>query len=191
MESPLNVTESAVAGGLPPDPGLIELFAAKRAESGRGLLELLDEQPMMLVFLRHFGSLWTRETLQRMAAAAPALQRRGVRPVFIHMASPQKAAPLLERSGLAGVERVSDPERLLYTAPVFHLLKTTGVKDFLSPQAYWKLAKRSLLRHGIGLAGDEDATQLPGVFFLRDRAIYRVFRPKRISDRVDYGRFGV
>jgi hypothetical protein len=182
--------EQAAPGALPPDPGLIELFAATTAESGRSLLALLDEQPMLLVFLRHFGSLWTRETLSRMAAAAPALERRGVRPVFIHMAAPQKAAPYFERYGLTRVERAADPERRLYTAPVFHLLKTTGVKEFLTPKAYWKLAKRSLLRHGIGLPGEEDATQLPGVFFLKGRAIYRAFRPKRISDRVDYARFG-
>ncbi len=106
------------------------------------------------------------------------------------MASPERAHALFERYRLGAAERVADPDCRLYTAPVFHLLKTTGVREFLSPQAYWKLAKRSLLRHGIDLSGDEDATQLPGVFFLKDRAIYRAFRPKRISDRVDYARFG-
>ncbi len=176
---------------LPPDPELVELFGGTTAESGRTLLALLDEQPMMAVFLRPLGSLWTREALARMAAAGPALERRGVRPVFVHMASPERARPLFEKYALGGAERVADPECRLYTAPVFHLLKTTGVKEFLGVAAYWKVAKRSLLRHGIGSAGDEDKTQLPGVFFLKDRAIYRAFRPKRISEQVDYARFGV
>jgi hypothetical protein len=175
---------------LPADPELIELFGSTTVESGRTLLALLDEQPMMLVFLRPLGSLWTREALERMAEAGAALERRGVRPVFVHMAAPERARPLFEKYGLGRAERVADPERRLYTAPVFHLLKTTGVKEFLGVGAYLRLAWRSLLRHGIGPAGGEDKTQLPGVFFLKDRAICRAFRPKEISDPVDYARFG-
>ena len=172
------------------DPGLVALFSATETQSGRTLLALLDEQPMMLFFLRHLGSLWTRTTLAGAANALPALEKRGVRPVFVHMAGGGQAAPLFKRYHLEAAERVADPTCHLYTAPVFHLLKTTGVKEFLGPQAYWKLAKRSLLRHGIGRSGNEDATQLPGIFFLQDRAIHRAFRPKRISDRLEYGRFG-
>jgi hypothetical protein len=181
---------SGSSAGLPADPGLVELFAGAKTQSGRTLLELLDEQPMMLFLLRPLGSLWTRETLAGAANALPALERRGVRPVFVHMASEERARAIFDRYALGGAERVADPACHLYTAPVFHLLKTTGVKEFLSPQAYWKLAKRSLIRHGIGRAGDEDTTQLPGIFFLKERAIYRAFRPKRISDRVDCARFG-
>jgi hypothetical protein len=56
--------------------------------------------------------------------------------------------------------------------------------------AYLTIARRSLLRHGIGLSGAEDATQLPGVFYLHDRSVYRAFRPKRICDQVDFAHFG-
>jgi hypothetical protein len=174
---------------VPSDPALVELFAATTA-SGRTLLSLLDEQPMMLIFLRHLGSLWTRESLESLARAAPALNRRQVRPVLVHMASNERAASLLKRYGLGHLEHLADPGRHLYRAPGFHLLRTTGVKEFLKVGAYLTIARRSLLRHGIGLSGAEDATQLPGVFYLHDRSVYRAFRPKRICDQVDFAHFG-
>jgi hypothetical protein len=40
-------------------------------------------------------------------------------------------------------------------------------------------------KYGIGLL-KEDADQMPGVFFLRQRAIVRAFRYKTIADEPDY-----
>ena len=34
-----------------------------RTESGRTLLELVDESPLLLIFLRHFGCSFCRQTL--------------------------------------------------------------------------------------------------------------------------------
>ncbi len=178
-------------GVLPPDADLVELFSRTETESGKSLLALLDQQPILAVFLRHFGCAFCRETLHDVSKALPALQHRNVRPVFIHMASPERARPFFERFGLSGVERVSDPGMLLYTAPVFHLLKTTALPHYFGAEAYWKLAKRALWRYGAGSPRKEDPTQLPGVFFLKDRAIYRAFRHKNLGDRPDYGLFGV
>ena len=146
---------------------------------------------MLIIFLRHFGCAFCRETLHDVGKALPALERRNVRPVFVHMGSPERARPFFDRFGLSGVQRVSDPGMLLYTAPVFHLLKTTVLPHFFGAEAYWKLAKRALWRYGAGSPGKEDPTQLPGVFFLKDRAIYRAFRHKNLGDRPDYGLFGV
>lgn len=178
-------------GVLPPDADLVELLARTATESGRTLLSLLDEKPILLIFLRHFGCAFCRETLHDVGKAMPALDRRNVRPVFVHMGSPERARPFFNRFGLADVERVSDPGMLLYSAPVFHLLKTTVLPHFFGAQAYWNLAKRALWRYGAGSPGKEDPTQLPGVFFLKDRAIYRAFRHKNLGDRPDYGLFGV
>jgi hypothetical protein len=40
-------------------------------------------------------------------------------------------------------------------------------------------------RHGIGLI-KEDADQMAGIFYLRDRGIVRAFRYKAIEDEPDY-----
>ena len=120
----------------------------------------------------------------------PQLQTRNIRPVFVHMASPERAAPFFRRFGIPTVDRVSDPEMKLYQTPEFHLLKTTVLPHFFGATAYVELVKRVLWRYGAGSPGKEDPTQLPGVFFLKDRAIYRAFRHKNLTDRPDYGMFG-
>ena len=182
--------KDATPGVLPPDPDLVALFSDARTESGRSVLELLDETPVMLIFLRHFGCSFSRETIHDISKAKPDLDRRGVRPIFVHMGSPERARPFFQRFGLADVERVSDPEMKLYQAPVFHLLKSTVLPHFFGAQAYLKLFKRTLWRYGAGGPGKEDPTQLPGIFFLKNRAIHRAFRHKNLGDRIDYTVFG-
>jgi peroxiredoxin len=173
------------------DLELVELFAGTKTESGRTLLSLLDEKPMLLIFLRHFGSPTCRETLADIAKARPELDQRGVRPVFVHLATPERARPYFGKFGLADVERVSDPTTAIYQAPVFHLLKTTAVPEFFAGSQLIKVAQRAVWRYGIGSSGKEDATQLPGVFFIKDRQIKKAFRHKGMADRPDYVRFGV
>ncbi len=173
------------------DLELVELFARTKTESGRTLLSLLDEKPILLVFLRHFGSPVSRETLADVAKARPELEQRGVRPVFVHLGTPERARPFFEKVGLGDVERVSDPTTALYQAPVFHLLKTTAIPEFFAGGQLIKVAQRAIWRYGIGSAGKEDATQLPGVFFIKDRQIKKAFRHKGMADRPDYVRFGV
>lgn len=177
---------------LPVDAGLVTLLGKTRAESGHTLLQLLDEKPMLLVFLRHFGCPFTRETVHEIAQVRADLDRRGVRPVFVHMAPPDRARTFFARYGLSGVEQVSNPDTSLYGAPEFHLLKATALPHFFGAKAYWKMATRVLWRFGAGAPGKgEDALQLPGVFFLKDRTIYRAFRHKNLGDRPDYAMFGV
>jgi peroxiredoxin len=173
------------------DLELVELFSRTKTESGRTLLSLLDEKPMLLVFLRHFGSPTCRETLADVAKARPALDQRGVRPIFVHLATPERARPVFEKFGLGDAERVSDPTTALYQAPVFHLLKTTAIPEFFAGGQILKVAQRAIWRYGIGSAGKEDSTQLPGVFFIKDRQIKKAFRHKGMADRPDYTRFGV
>ena len=188
---PTAVVRPSTPGVLPHDRELVDLLGGTKTESGANMLALLDERPLLVVFLRHFGCAFTRETIHDVAKAVPSLDRRGVRPLFVHMGSPERARPFFRRYGIADVERVSDPEMRLYRAPVFNLLKSTALPHFFGAQAYLRLAKRALWRYGQGSAGKEDPTQLPGVFFLKDRAIYRAFRHKNLGDRPDYTLFGV
>lgn len=173
------------------DLELVELFASTKTESGRTLLSLLDEKPMLLIFLRHFGSPTCRETLSDVAKARPELELRGVRPVFVHLGTPERARLFFDKFGLGNVERVTDPTTAFYQAPVFHLLKTTAIPEFFAGGQILKVAKRAIWRYGIGSAGKEDATQLPGVFFIKDRQIKKAFRHKGMADRPDYVRFGI
>ena len=173
------------------DIELVELFARTKTESGRTMLSLLDEKPMLLVFLRHFGSPSCREALADVGKARAEIEARGVRVAFVHLGTPDRARPFFSKAGLGDVERVSDPAAAIYQAPVFHLLKTTVVPEFFAGTELVRCAQRQLWRYGMGSAGKEDATQLPGVFFIKDRQIKKAFRHKGMADRPDYVRFGV
>lgn len=165
-------------------PELTTVLQTFRTESGRTLLELADESPILLVFLRHFGCSFCRDALDRVSKIQEKLRARGVRPVFVHLGSPERAKPYFDHYDLADAERVSDPEASLYANPVFGLRRVHPALHFLQP-AVWMGWLRTVFRVGIGMI-HEDAGQMPGVFFLRNGAIVRSFRYRTIADQPDY-----
>jgi hypothetical protein len=179
----------------PPVPSSIEINSAEaemaavlrefRTESGRTLLELVDESPVLLIFLRHFGCSFCRQTLDQVSSIREGIEGRGVRPVFVHLGSPERAKPYFDYYHLSDVERVSDPDASLYARPVFKLPKKSKFAHFLVPAVWKGWLQGGLRKYGIGMIR-EDADQMPGVFFLRKRAIVRAFRYKTIADEPDY-----
>jgi len=89
-----------------------------RTETGRSLLELVDESPVLLIFLRHFGCSFCRQTLDDVSRIRDLIEAKGVRPVFVHLGSPERAKPYFDYYHLSDVERVSDPGASLYASSV-------------------------------------------------------------------------
>jgi hypothetical protein len=171
-----------------PSSGQIEFIRVlenTRTESGRTLLSLVDESPVLLIFLRHFGCSFCREALDRVSKVEDQLNARGVRPVFVHLGSPERAKPYFDYYNLANAERVSNPDASLYTNPVFGLRRVHPFLHFLRPKVWLGWIRSAIQLYGIGMI-HEDAHQMPGVFFLRDRAIVRSFRYRTIADQPDY-----
>ena len=52
-----------------------------RTESGRTLLELLDESPLLLIFLRHFGCSFCRQTLDDVSKLRSQIEAKAIRPL--------------------------------------------------------------------------------------------------------------
>src|SRR4051795_2528608 len=96
-----------------------QTLATIQTESGRSLLTLVEASPVLLIFLRHFGCSFCRQAISDVAAALPQLEARGVRPVFVHLGSPDRAKPYFDFYGLHSVDRISDPDAGLYQAPSF------------------------------------------------------------------------
>jgi hypothetical protein len=163
------------------DSALAEYFT----ESGRLLLEVTQASPVLLLFLRHFGCSFCRETLDRVFQIRSTLESRGVRPVFVHLASPERARPYFDYYKLGDVERVSDPDALLYRHPVFALGRQNVWSHFFRPPVVKAWVMGAARSYGIGLVR-EDGEQMPGVFFLRDGKIANLFRYRTIADRPDY-----
>ena len=156
-----------------------------RTESGRSLLELLDESPLLLVFLRHFGCSFCRQTLEDVSKIRGTIEARGIRPVFVHLGSPERAKPYFDYYHLSDIERVSNPDASLYAQPVFSLTRKNVLSQLLIPRVWKGWLQGALRNHGIGMI-KEDADQMPGIFYLRDRAIVRAFRYRTIADEPDY-----
>ena len=168
-----------------PAADMAAVLAGYSAESGRTLLELADESPVLLIFLRHFGCSFCRQTLDDVSRIREQIEGRGVRPVFVHLGTPERAKPYFDYYHLSDIERVSDPEASLYANPVFRVPRKNVFIQVLLPAVWKGWLLGSIAKHGIGRM-QEDAHQMPAVFYLRQRGIAREYRYKTIADRPDY-----
>ena len=176
----------AVAGGaVDTHEELAGALAGVRTESGKTLLELAESSPVLLVFLRHFGCSFCRKAISDVAELQGQLAARGVRPVFVHLGTPELAKHYFDYYGLSDVERVSDPDALVYRMPVFALGRQHPAMQLVSPKVWFGWLKGTIFKHGIGMIR-EDGSQMPGIFYLKDGKIARRFIYKTIADEPDY-----
>jgi hypothetical protein len=167
------------------EDGLLQTMASIRTESGASLLALAEASPVLLVFLRHFGCSFCRQAISDIADLRGELERRRVRPVFVHLGTPERAKPFFEYYGIGDVERVSDPEAAVYQLPVFAISRIHPVLTLFQPSVWAGWLKGALFKHGIG-AIKEDGKQMQAIFFLKGSKIVREFRYKTIADEPDY-----
>ncbi|HTY85357.1 MAG TPA: SelL-related redox protein [Silvibacterium sp.] len=163
---------------------LIALLERTRTESGKTLLALVDDRPVLLVFLRHFGCAFCRQAIDDVSKIRPELTSRGVQVAFVHLGSPERAKPYFDYYKLSDVERVSNPDGSLYRDPVFALARVS-VFQLFRPAVWIAWVRGAIFKYRIGLL-KEDIQQMPGVFFLKDRAIANLYRHHTIADRPDY-----
>jgi len=164
---------------------LADSLSGFHTEAGRSLLELVDESPILLVFLRHFSCAFCAMALDRVSQVRPQLQAKGVQPVFVHLGSPERAKPYFDYYHLSDVERISNPRATLYQLPDFGLSRTNPYLHSLRPAVLMGWFKGALFKYGIGMI-KEDGEQMPGVFLLNERKIVRAFRHRTIADEPDY-----
>src|SRR5271156_2673304 len=160
-------------------------FASIHTESGASLLGLAQASPVLLVFLRHFGCSFCRQAISDVAELRGELDKRGVRPVFVHLGAPERAKPFFDYYGIGDVERVSDPEAKVYQLPVFAIARIHPVLTLFQPSVWIGWLKGAIFKHGIG-AIKEDGKQMQGLFFLKGPKIVRQFRYRTIADEPDY-----
>jgi hypothetical protein len=164
---------------------LIAVLREYRTETGRSLLEVVDQSPVLLIFLRHFGCAFCRQALDQVAQIRDQIAARGAQPVFVHLGSPERAKPYFDYYQLSTVERVSNPDASLYQHPAFALSRMNPYLTLLSLKVWKGWLSGALRKYGIGRI-EEDGHQMPGVFFLKERKIVRGFRYQTIADEPDY-----
>jgi peroxiredoxin len=174
-----------VSAGVSSPEDVAQVLASIHTESGTSLLALTQATPVLLIFLRHFGCSFCRQAISDVADLREELARRGVRPVFVHLGTPERAKPFFDYYGIGDVERVSDPEAKIYQNAVFQLPRIHPALTLLQPSVWVGWFKGALFKHGIG-AIKEDGHQMQGIFFLKGPKIVRQFRYRTIADEPDY-----
>ena len=152
------------------------------SQHGITLDELSQEQPVMVVFLRHFGCTFCREAIDDLAAVQQQIEQLGFKIALVHMSSWEDAEKVLAGKNLSGLHHFSDPNCEIYRA---FGLKRGNFLQLFGPQVWWRGVQASLNGHMVGkLAGD--GFRMPGVFYLFQGEIWGSVRHRTAADRPDY-----
>ncbi|MCB9284048.1 MAG: redoxin domain-containing protein [Lewinellaceae bacterium] len=150
---------------------------------GDSLFDLSYRQPVLLVFLRHFGCTFCREALADISRKRASIEEKGTRIVFVHMADNEIAEQYFQKYNLPGAVHISDPACQYYAA--FGLSKGTFTQLFGLSTWVRGFSAGVLDGHGIGPQLG-DGFQMPGIFVLVNGKVRDSFIHKLASDRPDY-----
>jgi peroxiredoxin len=151
--------------------------------SGKTVLQLSQERPVLLIFLRHLGCVFCREALKDISSLKKLLVEGDQEIVFVHMEDNEIAKPFFEKYHLNDCLRVADTEQRFYQ--MFGL-----TRGDLSQLFGFKTMVRGF---SVGISLDQfggsnfgDAFQMPGIFVIHNGVIKSQYIHKTVSDRPDY-----
>lgn len=149
---------------------------------GTTLHELSQRTPVLVVFLRHLGCTFCRETVSDIASKRTGIEKVGTTIVLVHMSPPEHAAAFLATYGLSDIAHISDPTSNLYRS---FGLKRGSLWNLFGPSTAWRGIKATFAGHRVGrLQGD--GFQMPGVFLIQNGRLIREFRHSHAGERPDY-----
>lgn len=143
-----------------------------------------NDQPVLLVFLRHFGCTFCREALSDLSERKAQIEGYGGRLVLVHMSDNETAEKYFAKYNLHDVDHVADPDCKYYEA--FGLTKGTARQLFGLHSWIRGFQAGVIDGHGVGTQQLGDGFQMPGVFVLRDGQVRQKFIHKLAGDRPEY-----
>lgn len=147
------------------------------------LIKLADTRRVLLVFLRHFGCTFCRETMTKLAREKAKIESEGVKIVLVHMVSSELADRLLRIYELPGVSHISDPGLILHHN--FGLKRATFLQFYGLKNWYRAFVAGLLKGHFIGKSIG-DTFQMPGAFLFYKSRILKKFTYKYVSDMPNF-----
>lgn len=151
---------------------------------GSNLFEYSLIQPVLLIFLRHFGCVFCKEAMTDISALKESIFAKGVKIVFVHMAENKIADTYFKEFNLSDCKHISDTQKKFYR--LFGLRKgsftqlygmQTWVRGFAPENKKHKLEVSKSLG---------DATQMPGIFHINEGIIQKSFIHNLASEKPDY-----
>lgn len=167
----------------PSNQTLPDVLQQTRTQTGANLYELSQQQPLLVVCVRHSGCTYCREALADLARHRNEFQHQGVRPVIVHMGTIAQGERMLQSYHCQDFDQVSDPERQVYRALE---LRLGTLSELFGIKAFWRaLGEGTVFRFGFGpMVGN--GLQMPGAFLIRNGQIVKAYRHTFSGDRPDY-----
>ena len=137
------------------------------SQRGASLNDLSCRQPTLVVFLRHGGCTFCRQTLSDLGRQRSQLESAGFTIAIVHMGKPMDGTMMLQRYGLEGIHQYSDPHCAIYQA---FGLERACLSKLISGSVICRAIPAFLAGHGIGML-EGDGFRMPGVFLLVNGAI--------------------
>ncbi len=155
-----------------------------RTNTGQRLDDLARSAPQLVVFLRHAGCTFCRQTLADIAAQRDQIESSGCGIVFVHLGDGDpEAEEVFSRYGVDDIPRISDPSCRLYRQ---FGLDLGGFSQLFGLRVWIQGFIAGCLRgHGIGRAKG-NSFQMPGVYLYHCGVILNGYQPELASDRPDY-----
>jgi hypothetical protein len=155
------------------------LIKVARTSKGETLYELSEKENVLLVFVRHFGCTFCRETVSEIAKLDESIRGKKLTPVFVHMSDPSFGDEFFAKYYKDPVSHVSDPQRFLYKSLN---LKRGSLSQVFGPKVWIRGLWAGIFKgHGVGSI-ESDALQLGGYFILSRGQIVFEYKTKDAAD---------
>lgn len=159
------------------------LMEGMQTNRGEHLLGLSFQQPVLLVFLRHFGCTFCRQALADLKECKQSIEKKGTKLVFVHMSDNETAEEYFAKYEIKNPIHISDEDCKYYAA--FGLTK--GKFTQLFGLRTWIRGFSAGVVDGHGLGNHlGDSFQMPGVFVIKDGKVMASYIHEVASDRPDY-----
>lgn len=150
---------------------------------GNSLFVLSQENPVLLIFLRHFGCIFCKEALSDISKNKSKIEAAGTKIVFVHMTDFNTANLHFQKFGLSNETHISDPDCKFYEA--FGLVKGS-LNQLFGLQSLIRGFSASIKNGQTPSSQIGDGFQMPGVFVISNGEIKESFIHRLSSDRPDY-----
>ncbi|MFK8138031.1 MAG: SelL-related redox protein [Bdellovibrionales bacterium] len=131
----------------------------------KSLLDYSKEKKVMMVFLRHSGCTFCRETLGDLIRHEDQLEELGVQIVFVHMSEGFHEQKMKEKFPFKNAIWISDRNKSIYSQ---FGLKRGSLLELFGPKVIMEGYKAGIKKqHGVGKL-DGDGMQMPGIFSIID-----------------------
>ena len=177
------VTDELLIDSFSQDQYPLELFETVKGEN---IAELSDTSPIMLVFLRHFGCPFCKDSLLKLNKYKHQLLEKGIKIVVVYMVDEETAKPYLAQYDLEDVLQVSDPEEIFYKS---FKLKRGSFTQLFGLKVWLRWIELGVSKKLFNTKPEGNVSQMPGIFLLKNGKIIKQYNYNSIADTPDYGMF--